>query len=93
MSRHEVGPNTDPALEPLDTLPTALIFLALLVAAVGSLGAPLITSVATEYHVSLAAAQWMLTVSLLTGAVTTPWSAGSAPAVGAVPRRWRLWPS
>jgi predicted MFS family arabinose efflux permease len=49
-----------------------LVFLALLVAAIGSLGAPLITSVATEYHVSLASAQWTLTVTLLTGAVTTP---------------------
>ncbi|MEY9862596.1 putative MFS family arabinose efflux permease [Catenulispora sp. GAS73] len=41
-------------------------------AVVGSVGGPLITSVATTLHVSLAAAQWTLTVSLLTGAVATP---------------------
>ena len=39
----------------------SLIFIALVVAAVGSLGAPLITSVATTFGVSLAAAQWTLT--------------------------------
>jgi len=48
------------------------VCIALLVATVGSLGAPLITSVALQYHVSLAAAQWTLTVTLLSGAVTTP---------------------
>jgi len=50
----------------------ALVFLALVVAAVGSLGAPLITRVATTYDVSLAAAQWTLTITLLSGAVATP---------------------
>jgi predicted MFS family arabinose efflux permease len=59
-------------LDPSDSLPRVLVLLALLVAGIGSLGAPLITSVATEYGVSLAAAQWTLTVTLLTGAVTTP---------------------
>jgi predicted MFS family arabinose efflux permease len=53
-------------------LSAVLVLIALLVAAVGSLGAPLITSVAAEYDVSLAAAQWTLTVTLLAGAVTTP---------------------
>ncbi len=38
----------------------------------GSLGAPLITSVATTFHVSLGAAQWTLTLALLTGAIATP---------------------
>jgi hypothetical protein len=42
----------------------SLVFIALVVAAVGSLGAPLITSVATTFHVSLASAQWTLTVTL-----------------------------
>ncbi len=37
-------------------------------------GAPLITSVADTYDVALAAAQWTLTITLLTGAVTTPCS-------------------
>jgi predicted MFS family arabinose efflux permease len=42
------------------------------VAIAGSLGSPLITSVAVTLHVSLAAAQWTLTVTLLVGAVATP---------------------
>jgi predicted MFS family arabinose efflux permease len=50
----------------------ALVFLALVVAAIGSLGAPLITQVAATYDVSLAAAQWTLTITLLSGAVATP---------------------
>ncbi|MER5730260.1 MFS transporter [Streptomyces sp. NPDC002138] len=50
----------------------ALVFIALVVAAVASLGTPLITSVATSFHVSLGSAQWTLTVALLSGAVATP---------------------
>ncbi|MGF0312558.1 MFS transporter [Rhodococcus sp. IEGM1428] len=50
----------------------ALVFVGVVVAAVGSLGAPLITSVATTFDVSLSSAQWTLTLALLTGAVTTP---------------------
>ena len=50
----------------------SLLFVALVVAAVGSLGAPLITSVATTFHVSLDGAQWTLTITLLSGAVATP---------------------
>jgi predicted MFS family arabinose efflux permease len=53
-------------------LVATLVFVALVVAAVGSLGAPLITSVARTYRVSLAAAQWTLTITLLTGAVAIP---------------------
>jgi MFS family permease len=49
-----------------------LMFIALVVAAVASLGTPLITSVATTFHVSLDSAQWTLTVALLSGAVATP---------------------
>ncbi|MFI8233977.1 MFS transporter [Streptomyces sp. NPDC085900] len=41
-------------------------------AAVASLGTPLITSVATTFHVSLHSAQWTLTIALLSGAVATP---------------------
>ncbi|WP_370122728.1 MFS transporter [Streptacidiphilus sp. MAP12-33] len=48
------------------------MFVALVVAAVGSLGTPLITSVATTFHVSLDSAQWTLTIALLSGAVATP---------------------
>nr|WP_256988817.1 MFS transporter [Rhodococcus sp. 05-2255-1e] len=50
----------------------SLLFVGVVVAAVGSLGAPLITSVATTFDVSLSSAQWTLTLALLTGAVTTP---------------------
>jgi predicted MFS family arabinose efflux permease len=53
-------------------LVATLVFIGLVVAAVGSLGAPLITAVADHYRVSLAAAQWTLTVALLSGAVATP---------------------
>jgi predicted MFS family arabinose efflux permease len=72
MSRPDLTHRFDQASSVQRSLPTALILVALLVAAVGSLGAPLITRVATSYHVSLAAAQWTLTVTLLSGAVTTP---------------------
>ncbi len=68
--------STDTVAAPATTSPKSLVpslvFIALVVAAVGSLGAPLITSVATHLHVSLAAAQWTLTVPLLSGAVATP---------------------
>ncbi|MEU9469013.1 MFS transporter [Streptomyces avermitilis] len=50
----------------------SLMFIALVVAAVASLGAPLITSVATTFHVTLDSAQWTLTIALLSGAVATP---------------------
>src|ERR1700744_324132 len=50
----------------------SLIFIALVVAAVASLGTPLITSVATTFGVSLDGAQWTLTIALLSGAVATP---------------------
>ncbi|MEU9116700.1 MFS transporter [Streptomyces sp. NPDC048483] len=63
--------STPPALAGRRLVP-ALMFIALVVAVVGSLGAPLITSVAGEFDVSLAAAQWTLTAPLLVGAVATP---------------------
>ena len=49
-----------------------IVFVGLVVAAIGSLGAPMITAVAECYGVSLAAAQWTLTITLLAGAVATP---------------------
>lgn len=48
------------------------VFIGLGGAVVGSLGAPLITALAQHYRVSLAAAQWTLTIALLSGAVFTP---------------------
>jgi predicted MFS family arabinose efflux permease len=65
-------PPTPPTPPEPRLLVPSLLFIALVVAAVGSLGAPLITSVATTFHVSLAAAQWTLTITLLTGAIATP---------------------
>ncbi|MGW5191355.1 MFS transporter [Kribbella sp. NPDC004138] len=54
-------------------LPTFLVCVGLILSVViGSLGAPLITAVAEQYDVSLAAAQWTLTIALLAGAVATP---------------------
>ncbi|TDD17881.1 MFS transporter [Kribbella turkmenica] len=53
-------------------LSAGVVFVALVVAVVGSLGAPLITAVAEQYDVSLAAAQWTLTIPLLSGAIATP---------------------
>jgi predicted MFS family arabinose efflux permease len=50
----------------------SLMFIALVVAVVGSLGAPLITSVSAVYRVPLSSAQWTLTITLLAGAIATP---------------------
>ena len=60
------------ATTPPRQLVPVLILLGLVVAVVGSLGAPLITAVADHYRVSLAAAQWTLTIALLSGAIATP---------------------
>ena len=72
-TRSAAGESTSeaPRQEPPFLVPT-LVFIGLVVAVVGSLGAPLITAVAADYGVSLAAAQWTLTIALLSGAVTTP---------------------
>ncbi len=53
-------------------LSTALVGTALAGAVIGSVGAPLITPVATGMHVSLDAAQWTLTVTLFAGAIAGP---------------------
>lgn len=49
-----------------------LVYAALMVAVVSTLGTPLIPDIAADQGVSLHAAQWMLTITLLVGAVTTP---------------------
>ncbi|MGP4967579.1 MFS transporter, partial [Glutamicibacter ardleyensis] len=49
-----------------------LIFAALSTAIVSSLGMLLVPSIAATYQISVSAAQWMLTVNLLAGAVATP---------------------
>jgi predicted MFS family arabinose efflux permease len=49
-----------------------LLYLATVTSVVSSLGAPLVPTIAHDTHVSLATAQWSLTISLLMGAVATP---------------------
>jgi predicted MFS family arabinose efflux permease len=49
-----------------------LVFVALLVSLISSLGAPLVPTIATEYGVSVGSAQWSLTITLVVGAVATP---------------------
>ena len=49
-----------------------LVTVAALVAIVSSLGAPLIPSIASSDHVSLSAAEWVLTAALMAGALATP---------------------
>lgn len=70
-----------PAGEPRFLVPT-VVLIGLLLAVGGSLGAPLITAVAEHYRVTLAAAQWTLTIALLSGATAAPvlGRLGSGPA-------------
>jgi predicted MFS family arabinose efflux permease len=49
-----------------------LVFLGMVVAVIGSLGAPLVPTIAATDGVSLATAQWSLTITFLVGAVATP---------------------
>ncbi|HZE65179.1 MAG TPA: MFS transporter [Sporichthyaceae bacterium] len=49
-----------------------LIYCGLCLAVISSLGVLLIPTIAHAQHVSLAAAQWMLTLNLLVGAISTP---------------------
>ena len=49
-----------------------LVFLAVQSTAVASLGTPLLPTIQRADHVSLAASQWALTITLLAGAVVTP---------------------
>jgi MFS family permease len=50
----------------------ALIYCGLCLALISSLGVLLIPTIATAQHVSLASAEWVLTINLLVGAVSTP---------------------
>lgn len=50
----------------------ALIYAAMTTSIVSSLGMLLVPSIAADMHVAVGAAQWMLTVNLLVGAVATP---------------------
>jgi MFS family permease len=51
---------------------SVLVFAALTVSVMSTLGTPLIPTIASDQHVSLESAQWMLTVTLLVGAIATP---------------------
>ncbi|MFI7529300.1 MFS transporter [Nocardia salmonicida] len=53
-------------------LTPALVYTALTSAIVSSLGMLLVPAISREMNVDVSAAQWMLTVNLLVGAVTTP---------------------
>ena len=57
---------------PQARLAAVLVFLAVESTAVASLGTPLLPAVQQAEHVSLAASQWTLTITLLAGAVVTP---------------------
>ena len=50
----------------------ALVLATLVTSVISSLGAPLIPTVARDFHESLSTAQWSLTVALLVGAVSSP---------------------
>lgn len=59
------------AAHPRLLLPS-LMFTALSVSVISTLGAPMVPTIAHEQHVSLSAAQWVLTATLLAGAVAGP---------------------
>jgi predicted MFS family arabinose efflux permease len=49
-----------------------LVYTGLTVAMIGTLGTPLVPTIARDQHVSFVAAQWILTSTLLVGSVATP---------------------
>jgi predicted MFS family arabinose efflux permease len=53
-------------------LAPVLVLTTMVASVVSSLGAPLIPTIADNFHVSLSEAQWSLTVGLLSGAVSAP---------------------
>jgi MFS family permease len=64
-------PAADPARAKRGLTPT-LILVGLVLAALSSLGAPLIPDIAEASHVTLSTGAWLLTITLLTGALSTP---------------------
>lgn len=62
-------PVTNPSTR---TLRITLTLLATMMSIIGSLGAPLIGTVAQSNHIPLSTAEWILTATLLTGALATP---------------------
>jgi MFS family permease len=65
------GSRTPPSVRDRATVPT-LILVGLMVAVMSSVGAPLIPTIAKASNVSLSAGEWLLTITLLTGALATP---------------------
>jgi predicted MFS family arabinose efflux permease len=53
-------------------LTVTLVVIATTTALMSSLGAPLLPTLARQYHVSLGSAHWILTSTMLTGAIATP---------------------
>jgi MFS family permease len=49
-----------------------LVLMTLVTSIISSLGAPLIPTIAKDFHDSLSAAQWSLTVTLVSGAISAP---------------------
>jgi MFS family permease len=56
----------------LRLLPWALLFVVMVTGIISSLGAPLLPSISEDLGVSLSAAQWSLTATLLVGVVSSP---------------------
>ncbi len=75
LSRHD-SPLGDPGASDRSAreraLNPTLILVALVVAVMSSVGAPLIPSISAASHVSLGTGEWLLTIALLTGALATP---------------------
>ncbi len=53
-------------------MPGALVFIVMVTGVISSLGAPLIPSISDDLGVSLSAAQWSLTATLLVGVISSP---------------------
>jgi len=53
-------------------LAPVLVATALVTSVISSLGAPLIPTIARDFHDSLSTAQWSLTIALLSGAIAAP---------------------
>jgi MFS family permease len=78
MSRTANGTGADPpaagetGTTRLRLLVPTIVFISSLMAVVSSLGAPLVPTIARADGVSLSSAQWMVTITLLAGALATP---------------------
>src|SRR5690349_9780027 len=72
MAATALAPTTDRTAFQERALVPTLILVGLVVAVMSSLGAPLIPSISAASHVSLSAGEWLLTITLLTGALATP---------------------